>query len=168
MQHQIQKPLLQKTALNYFTIGYATHGFITLRFLTFFLNTVLLFKQTNKNQFEETYLCIHQWFTYTKRKEHMLPCFFSHADKHGRIQTVFRPRLRKIIEFCRTDVAINAGRFYWPESGNTSTLGTKTLTSPLVHSRHLQSFGKFLWIVGLGSALLRTAREKCLVLFLYV
>lgn len=48
LQHQIQKPLLQKTALNYFTIGYATHGFITLRFLTFFLNTILLFKQTNK------------------------------------------------------------------------------------------------------------------------
>lgn len=77
----------------------------------------------------------------------MLPNFFSHIDKRRRVQTVFRPRLKKITEFCQTDVAINARSSYWPGSRNMASLGTIRLLhshfyipgiySPLGNSRVL-------------------------------
>lgn len=59
-------------------------------------------------------MCSPVVYRHQKKNTHMLPNFFSHIDKHGRTQSVFWPRLRKIIESCRTDAAISAGSSYWP------------------------------------------------------
>lgn len=66
----------------------------------------LLFKQKNFSLRKLTFVFTNG--LQTPKEKSTLPNFFSHIDKHGRTQTVFRPRLRKIIEFCRTDVPINA------------------------------------------------------------
>jgi len=90
----------------------------------------------------------------------MLPNFFSHIDKHGRIPTVFRPRLRNITKFYRMDIANNDGSSSGPGSGKMASPGTmKVLHShfyiPDIYSPLGNSCG-----LGRSSALLRFFSER--------
>lgn len=102
----------------------------------------------NSSTFAHTRYTFRPSGVQTPKEKSIWPNLFSLVEKHRRTQTALRPRLRNIIKSCRTDGTTNAGISYWPESGNKANLSTvkHLYPSPLLHSRYLQFFGKFLWI----------------------